>query len=349
VRQAAARALGKLRDKKAVEPLIGNLKDPDLYVRAFSAWALGEIQDPRALEPLCGSLSDKEEKVKERSFEALRNYSDPAAKRMMVNTLINNARIRPSYEWMLPRLINLEGKEVILKALEDPGGDRAQTIGNYIDLMETNIYNVSDIATQALVDYPDRGVVISGLSNYIGYQAGTGRITRSIILLGRLKDRRGLPVLLDTLDKKKGSYDRVTVIDAIGEIGDKGTVELLLKIFVDEKEPLGPRMAAARALGKLGDPRAVEPLLRVARDEGGNKEIRKDAAYALGLLGDKRAVDPLINILKNKKEDGWLRVAAAASLGNIGDERAIGPLQETQEDSYVQNAAQSALKKIRAK
>ena len=69
---------------------------------------------------------------------------------------------------MLSRLIRLEGKEVILKALEDPSGDRAKTVRNYINLMEANIYyNVSDIATKALEDYPDRGMVISELSNIL--------------------------------------------------------------------------------------------------------------------------------------------------------------------------------------
>jgi len=348
VRQAAARALGKLKDKKAVEPLIAGLKDPEVNVRTFCVWALGEIQDTRGIEPLCYSLFDKEQKVKDHSFEALRKFREPVSRTMMVNILIQNSKKESSAAWMLSSLIRLEGKEVVLKPLEDPGGNDAKTLRNYIHLMEANIYNVSDIGTKALVDYPDRGMVISEMSNHIRTQTGTP--VPSILLLGRLKDRRALPILLDALNKRKDLQGRLTVINALGELGDQEAVEPLLRILVDDKEFPGPRMAAARALGKLGDARAVEPLLQILRDEKEDNGVRRDAASALGTFRERRAVDPLINILKSRNEDIWLRVAAASSLGDIGDPRAIEPLQEALKDpsDYIRNAAQTALRKIRS-
>ena len=348
VRQAAARALGKLKDKKAVEPLIAGLKDPDVNVRAFSVWGLGKIQDTQAIEPLCNSLLDKEQKVKDQSFEALRRFRKPVSRTMMVNTLIKNAKVQPSAELMLSRLIRLEGKEVILRATEDSEGDKAKALRNYMDLMEANIQNVSDIASKNLVDYPDRGMVISELSNYINTHKGTP--AASISLLGRLKDRRVLPILLDTLNKRKDSYSRLNVINAIGELGDKGAVEPLLQILVNDKEFPGPRTAAARALAKYGDARAVEPLLRILKDERENKGVRRDAASALGTFRDKRAVEPLINILKSSNEDIWLRVAAASSLGDIGDERAIEPLETAMKDPSdpLKNVVGIALRKMKA-
>jgi HEAT repeat protein len=265
----------------------------------------------------------------------------------MVNTLIKNAKIQSSAEWMLSKLIRLEGKGVILKALEDPEGDKTKTLRNYIDLMEANIQNVSDIAVKALEDYPDRGMVISELSNYIGSQTGTP--IQSLSMLGRFKDRRALPILLDALDKRKDPFYRSKVVNAMSDLGDKEAVEPLCQILVDDKEIPEIRMAAARALGKFGDSRAVEPLLQILRDERASKEVKRGAASALGTFKDKRAVEPLINILKNRDEDIWLRVAAASSLGNIGDEKAIGPLQEAIKDpsDYVRNTAQSALGKMK--
>ena len=50
----AARALGDLRDERAIEPLIGALEDQNDDVRCQAARALGEIGDPRAKEPLEG-------------------------------------------------------------------------------------------------------------------------------------------------------------------------------------------------------------------------------------------------------------------------------------------------------
>src|ERR1051326_753781 len=60
-RSHAARALGELGDKRAVDPLIVVLeRDSDLYVRAAAAEALGSLRDSRAIEPLGRALGDVE-------------------------------------------------------------------------------------------------------------------------------------------------------------------------------------------------------------------------------------------------------------------------------------------------
>lgn len=62
VRITAARELGKLGDKQAVEPLIACLNDKSVKVgiaRAAAAKALAEIGDHRAVESLIASLSDE--------------------------------------------------------------------------------------------------------------------------------------------------------------------------------------------------------------------------------------------------------------------------------------------------
>jgi phycocyanobilin lyase alpha subunit len=52
LRRNAARALGKLGDKKAVPPLIRCLQFPDFYVREAAAQALEMLDDPRSIKPL---------------------------------------------------------------------------------------------------------------------------------------------------------------------------------------------------------------------------------------------------------------------------------------------------------
>ncbi len=347
VRQASARALGKLKNKKAVEHLIVSLQDPDVHVRIFSVWALGEIQDTRAIEPLCNLLFDKEAKVNDQGFEALRRFREPISRTTMVNTLIKNAKTEPSAELILSKLIRLEGKEVILKALEAPSGDNTKTVRNYIYLMEANIYNVSDLAIKALEDHPDRGMVISELSNYISTQTGTP--IRSISLLGHFKDRRVLPIYLDLLKKRKDSYYRLNVVNAIGELGDKGAVEPLLQILTDGKEFPGPRNAAAMALGKIGAEEAVDSLIKVLKNKNDDKHVRVGAAVGLGMLKKRIAVEPLIDILKDNKEDIQLRISAASSLGDIGDEKAIIHLEAALKDppGYLRHAVEIALGKIK--
>ena len=52
VRKEVAKALGKLGDPKAGEPLIRALEDKDKQVRAEAAEALGALRDPRAIGPM---------------------------------------------------------------------------------------------------------------------------------------------------------------------------------------------------------------------------------------------------------------------------------------------------------
>ncbi len=57
LRRNAARALGKLGDKRAVEPLIRCLKFPDFYVRESAAQALELLNDASSIEALSELLA----------------------------------------------------------------------------------------------------------------------------------------------------------------------------------------------------------------------------------------------------------------------------------------------------
>jgi hypothetical protein len=75
VRKSTAIALGKLKDPRAVEPLIEALKDKYWEVRESAAYALGEIKDPRAVEPLIEALKDEKGNVRQSSAEALQKIT----------------------------------------------------------------------------------------------------------------------------------------------------------------------------------------------------------------------------------------------------------------------------------
>jgi HEAT repeat protein len=58
VRCNAIRALAKIGDGRAVEPLIDQLKDPDNMIRVEASHALGALKDARAVMPLVGVLGN---------------------------------------------------------------------------------------------------------------------------------------------------------------------------------------------------------------------------------------------------------------------------------------------------
>lgn len=71
-RSAAAEALGRIGDTRAVEPLLTLLGDRGTSVRQAAAEALGRLGDTRAVQPLVSALADHHGDVRTAAAEALR-------------------------------------------------------------------------------------------------------------------------------------------------------------------------------------------------------------------------------------------------------------------------------------
>jgi HEAT repeat protein len=87
VRQAAAWALFKLEDSRAVEPLIKALGDINTNVREAAAWALFKLEDSRAVEPLIKALGDRDSNVREAAALALGKIGDHRAVEPLIKAL----------------------------------------------------------------------------------------------------------------------------------------------------------------------------------------------------------------------------------------------------------------------
>jgi len=80
VRMAAARALGELRDERALTRLVAALGDDNWQVRQVVVWALSEMKDDRAVTALCSVLlSDVRVEVRRGAAEALGEIASEAA------------------------------------------------------------------------------------------------------------------------------------------------------------------------------------------------------------------------------------------------------------------------------
>lgn len=75
VKEVAAKALGEIGDPRAIEPLISKLGDENWEVRGTVAKALGKIGDPQATKPLVKLLRDKSENVRWHATQALENIT----------------------------------------------------------------------------------------------------------------------------------------------------------------------------------------------------------------------------------------------------------------------------------
>lgn len=72
---AAALALGRIGDSRALNPLIGKLEDGSAYVRASAAEGLGWLGNRSAIRPLENALKDDSEEVRQTAEEALKKLS----------------------------------------------------------------------------------------------------------------------------------------------------------------------------------------------------------------------------------------------------------------------------------
>jgi HEAT repeat protein len=117
VRSAVCKALGRVKDRGAVEPLIEILqKDESPIVRKVAAWALGEIGDERAILPLLRSLPY----IHEAATQALSKVND---KKVVVH-LRKYLKHRDEYfrslaVWTLGELGNPQAIRDLAIALDD--------------------------------------------------------------------------------------------------------------------------------------------------------------------------------------------------------------------------------------
>ncbi len=70
-RIAAAVSLGRLKDKRAIRPLVSALHDDNVVVRSVAASGLGNLGDSRALPALQKATRDKDKTVRKRATQAI--------------------------------------------------------------------------------------------------------------------------------------------------------------------------------------------------------------------------------------------------------------------------------------
>lgn len=92
VRSNAARALGRIGDVGAVEPLIDAMKDDNEQVKDAAGEALQEIRDPGAVKPLIQALKDEQPYVRKGAAEALGKLGDSQAVEPLIQFLNDEAR-----------------------------------------------------------------------------------------------------------------------------------------------------------------------------------------------------------------------------------------------------------------
>jgi HEAT repeat protein len=121
------------------------------------------------------------------------------------------------------------------------------------------------------------------------------------------------PLIAVVRDWEKQPADlRVVCVDILGRIKDKRAVSVIIDVLNEKKMTM--RYNAARALGSIGVREAAPPLIKLLGDN--EWQVRFYAVEALGKIGDKSAAKPLANLLLTDSSEK-VRFAAIEALDKI--------------------------------
>jgi HEAT repeat protein len=354
-----------------LDKLIENLEDEDADVRRAAAQALGKIGDVRAVEPLIEHTGYWEAiealgKIGEPAVEPLLNWASAIAQNTVPWGKIAEVLMIIESESAFEALINIDDESIsdintrhaiieYLGGSGDPRAARALMSGYRSDRTYLQAYQalwewIIDTKEENSAEYDE---VVAHLIEDFGLASFSAA---DIYVEGKLLEAINAEV-------EAGVHPCVdSFIEILGENGDERAVEPLIERLGDEVSVT--RLAAAKALDKLGwEPNtdehsvvyllakhdwdafvkwggpAVEPLIKALGDS--DKDICKAAAGAVGQIGDARAVEPLITALRDRRV--VVRKSAAGALGKIGDGRAVEPLIKALGDEAVTSMAGSGL------
>lgn len=117
IRKAAIVALGKIKDERVLEPLIGQLRNDEFNELATEA--LAELGQP-AVEKLVAALKDKDENVRKQAVITLGRIKDPAAVDALIEMLKDKDwYIRLTAAAALENIHDERGREAIKSLLQD--------------------------------------------------------------------------------------------------------------------------------------------------------------------------------------------------------------------------------------
>ncbi|MCP9472934.1 MAG: HEAT repeat domain-containing protein [Nitrospira sp.] len=334
VREDAAARLGRLKDLRAIEPLVTTLRDPDRSVREAAIEALLAIGAP-STTALSTCLADPDLSIQEAASKILASIADARALDQLLPAL-------RSPDW----IVRMHAAKA-LGRIKD-----ADSVRSLVPLLQDGVKAVREEASAALAAIGD--AAIPSLLSALTHRDWLVRL-HAVESLGAVKSPEAVPSLIATVFNDTDCAVREDAVRALGAIGDPRAVEPLTVVV--RKEPT-LRVPAIEALGRIGDRRAVPVLIEAA---GGTMEPaaprtltgcgdrwdptipeRAAAVRALGMIGDDAAIPTLTAALTSAAT----RTEAAEALTGFGAKaipRLRSVLRNSQDDSVRQ-----AVKKILA-
>jgi HEAT repeat protein len=297
----AVRALGRIRDERAVPLLIGILASDHVHAAQEAAEALGYIGDPRAILPLINTFRhhwDGEEKETittwQEASRALAAIGEVAFAPLISALQDRNSTVRSGAIDALGQLKDTQAVDPLVRMLQDEDwqvrSDTAEALGNIGDqqaiepliaLLTDEDGYVRQRACYALGDI-GRIPVFEALISALRDSEPEVRCA-AVVNLGRMLGMR-----IPGMDLDPESEIRHAAIEILKRTQGERVLDFLLEALNDPAAAV--RAAAARTLGKIGDERVLPALLWVQQNDlsydGANK-VKDSAAWAIQRLKER--------------------------------------------------------------
>jgi HEAT repeat protein len=335
-RKQIIEGLGKLGDTLAIHPLHEEFRDTSAYYRQAAAISLYEIIGSAFVDTLINDLKTTDIKMKQITIRTLGTIRDTAAVVPLIDALGDSIVYQD-----------------IIVALGQIGDGRA--IKPLFNALKHSNIHVQSAARSGLREMDDPQIVESAIALLTDESADARGMAAS--LLGDKGDTTAVFPLMNVLDDTSAAV-RLNAVGALERLNDSRAVDYLVPLLNDEDVEV--RRFTAEALGKLGDTLYLDSLIATLNDE--HRYVRRSVVSALSRiknekstkalmialedeyyevrmialstiieLRDKQMMQVLITVLQNDSAP-YLRARAAEGLGLLDDYRTIEPLIEALED-----------------
>lgn len=351
VREISLRALARIADPRAVEPLVQALKQAESWLapriadilvrhgepviepmlaflrepgrhpaRAWAANVLGELKAQAAFPVLLASLKDMDDEVRAKAAGALGKLGDRRAVTYLLDYLLTDPApfVRARIAGALGQFGDSEVIDRLVRALGDPAWwVRMRSV----EALE-QIGPIAEAPLIVALDDPDPEI----------------RIRAAVAL-----ERMGVPARLVTrIEQGDGDADTDSLLVKFGIAGAR---ELLAEHL--HHPSVAVRRTIVRTIRQADRKDLAVELIEICRQDE-DASVRADGLEALHALGAREAVPAALDALGDTDER--VRAAATGLLGELGGSELAGVIQPRSVDRepLVRAAAARALGLIRA-
>ena len=307
IRYNCIKALGKIQDKKAVEPLINILIDDDEpKVRAIAATAIGNLKDINLINYLIESLeSDKSSYVRAAAANGIGNFDDNKALKSLIKAMDDENKY--VVEASVASIQKIEGPqfvEELIKSKTDKIESKSE-IDEYIEHRH--------IVMEELIEKIDDSILKKNIQNSSNlYSVSSDEFVFNII----------------NNIETSSEEDKIVLIDILGETANSNVIDPLINLLGNEDNRI--RWAAKESLGKIAL-KHLNKLVEYLDHE--NEDIRFVIVYILTEIDDSRVIDHLLRALYDDDPD--IRYKSLNFLSTKDDEKVLLHVGELVNDDVI--------------